>query len=201
MIELRKIDELRGLAFRVPTYQRGYRWTWRQVEDLLNDLTDFGKHNTAGGNAFYCLQPVIVKQRPTGEWELIDGQQRLTTLYIILHFLNTEVFKEATSLFTLAYDTRPTSADFLQDIDESRKDENIDFYHICEAKKCIRAWFENQTNRNREGSRLHDVIVEQTKVIWYDILNGPDPHDIFIRINSGKIPLTNAELIKALFRV
>jgi len=42
-------------------------------------------------------------------------------------------------------------------------------------------------------------FMEDTKVIWYQVNDGTDPIDIFSRINMGKIRLTNAELVKALF--
>lgn len=40
-IELKSVNELLGMKFFVPSYQRGYRWTERQVKDLLDDLNEF----------------------------------------------------------------------------------------------------------------------------------------------------------------
>ena len=42
-LELKSIAELQNLAFDIPDYQRGYRWTQRQVEDLLNDILEFSQ--------------------------------------------------------------------------------------------------------------------------------------------------------------
>jgi uncharacterized protein with ParB-like and HNH nuclease domain len=67
--------------FIIPAYKRGYRWTKRQVEELLNDIRDFQKESESKPKeAFYCLQPLVVSEIESG-WVLIDGQQRLTTIY------------------------------------------------------------------------------------------------------------------------
>ena len=76
-------EKLVGLIegeFYVPSYQRGYRWDETQVRALLNDVYE-NKDNP------YCLQPIVVRKDPQGRYELIDGQQRLTTLYIIYKFI------------------------------------------------------------------------------------------------------------------
>jgi uncharacterized protein with ParB-like and HNH nuclease domain len=100
-IELKSISDLQGMVFFIPSYQRGYRWTQQQVKDLLNDVNEFNDDN----NGFYCIQPLVVKKREEdifnrikneatnlievekllrGSWEVIDGQQRLTTIFILL---------------------------------------------------------------------------------------------------------------------
>ena len=80
-VELKPVSDLFGFDFFVPSYQRGYRWTSVQVRELLEDLYDFAEEKHSGGS-YYCLQPVIVKQRDD-KWELVDGQQRLTALWLI----------------------------------------------------------------------------------------------------------------------
>ncbi|UOQ75221.1 DUF262 domain-containing protein [Hymenobacter cellulosilyticus] len=196
LIELKPIGKLLNQHFIVPSYQRGYRWTTRQVEDLLDDLADFDKHGVQG--SFYCLQPIIVKKQ--GEkWELIDGQQRLTTIYIILNYIKTASLPTAETPFALEYATRSGSLEFLQNIQASRSNENIDFYYISQAYDCIDEWIRGKDDKAMAAVELYQVLLKKTCIIWYQIDEGHDPHDIFIRINSGKIPLTNAELVKALF--
>lgn len=91
-ISLKSINEILTFKFFIPSYQRGYRWTDRQVEDLLNDIYEFSKRPVKREEDIYCLQPVVVKDRER-KWELIDGQQRLTTIYIILSFLQKRKFE------------------------------------------------------------------------------------------------------------
>ena len=88
---LRSIRELFGLRFFIPAYQRGYRWTDEQVTALLDDILEFVQRPTEDTEAgsFYCLQPIVVRQGIDDRgtyYEVIDGQQRLTTLYIILKY-------------------------------------------------------------------------------------------------------------------
>ena len=80
-VTMKSIDELFGKSFFVPSYQRGYRWTETQIRELLEDLYDFASSKRESGD-YYCLQPVIVKAKDE-YWELVDGQQRLTALWLI----------------------------------------------------------------------------------------------------------------------
>lgn len=195
-IELKPVGKLLSQHFVVPSYQRGYRWTPRQVQDLLDDLADFDKHGAPG--VLYCLQPIIVKKRGD-TWELIDGQQRLTTIYIILNYIKKVALPSAETPFALEYETRSGSLEFLQLIDATRANENIDFYYINEAFNCISEWMAARDDQAMAAVELYQVLLKKTGIIWYQLDSDQDPHDIFIRINSGKIPLTNAELVKALF--
>ena len=78
---------LLNYRFNIPEYQRGYRWEKKQVVDLMNDLKDFIDRRAANqlkDKEFYCLQPVVVYKIGDNHYDVIDGQQRLTTLYLIL---------------------------------------------------------------------------------------------------------------------
>ena len=200
---LRPISDLLSERFFIPAYQRGYRWTPRQVTDLLNDLLAFRKESDARPKtAFYCLQPVVVMKRDTGEWEVIDGQQRLTTLLLILTCLKPIGDAFGRGRFTINYDTRDGSREFLANIDPARAQENIDYYHIANAYATITDWFTK--HKDYPPSLLQcitdpDVIGKNVKVIWYELPRETNPVEVFIRLNMGKIPLTNAELIRALF--
>jgi len=186
-------------TFFIPSYQRGYRWTPRQVSDLLNDLWEFAKRPQKREEDIYCLQPVVVTRRSAECWEVIDGQQRLTTIRIILSFINNEVFRSSDDSFVIEYETRPGSQAFLNQIDKSRKEENIDYFHIVNAYETIEQWFKSKGNVRLTTTELLPVLLEHAKVIWYEVDNRINAIEIFTRINVGKIPLTNAELIKALF--
>ena len=87
---LKSINDLLGSKFYIPSYQRGYRWKNQQVKDLLKDLWEFKsnppKHEDGKEKPFYCLQPVVIKPTENDNWEVIDGQQRLTTILIILNY-------------------------------------------------------------------------------------------------------------------
>lgn len=209
---LRNIYEVLGEVFYIPAYQRGYRWGAIQVRELLDDIWEFGQLTGGHDSTFYCLQPVIVV-REGNRWQVVDGQQRLTTLHLILHFLEQEHLRRPLadaykkSLYTLQYETRPECEAFLQRIHEESNTDNIDFFHMAQAYQAIRNWF-SEKDYNDNNKLLATLLAKSpeersVKVIWYDLSeecsNNNYAIDVFSRINIGKIPLTNAELVKALF--
>ena len=193
------VETLSKKSFVVPDYQRGYRWTPDEVKDLLEDIHDFatkGKYED-----YYCLQPLVVQQMESGKWAVIDVQQRLTTIFLITHFIN-ERGAQLTNL-NLDYESRKLTGEFLKNlklgVDWSVEinDQNIDFAHISKAYQAIGNWMNVNDGKSRFDYFVR-VFRERVRVIWYEP-EGAEPVKIFTRINRGKIPLTNAELIRALF--
>ena len=200
ILELKSIENFRGFHFLVKDYQRGYKWTATEVRQLLDDLNEFEPKE----NEFYCLQPIVIKA-DNDKKELIDGQQRCSTIYLILQYLGQH-------LFDITYQTRAQSAEFLNEIatlnlsgewndwvaSHSKKD-NVDNYHFFQAYRAIQNWFAEKSED--EKSRFLEKLLSKTKVIWYEVTGKIDSIELFTRINSNKIPLTEAELIKALFLI
>src|SRR4051794_25872465 len=120
----RKVGDLEGIFF-VPDYQRGYRWGEHDVRLLLDDIKE-------AGGAEYYLQPVVVKPMEPGVWELVDGQQRLTTLYLVLRIIK-NFLPELELRYTLSYQTRPGSEAYLDDPQAATSLENIDYFHMHRA--------------------------------------------------------------------
>jgi len=198
-LELKSISEILDKDFLIPSYQRGYRWESRQVEDLLEDILEFANNNSDGG--FYCLQPIVVKQ-DENRYRVIDGQQRLTTILLILKLFNEVEFKRPKKVYSVSFDTRNSSQEYIQElkIDTKPTNENIDFYYLNRNYNLIHKWFNNKLHLEEDFiQRLYPILINDVKVIWYEIDNKEDEIDVFTRLNIGKIPLTNAELIKALF--
>ena len=212
---------MQGLDFIIPDYQRGYRWEELQVVELLKDLSNFIENSRTGFyclqplvvkrsivdcKAFYeqmrgKLDNMQDEPDPIGRlvenlqhlttWEIIDGQQRLTTLYIIMMVLKHD------PAYHISYQTRPESKNFLENImGKTMKDgdENIDFQHMILARDVAQKWLKDKSDE--ENALLYDTILERVKFIWYESV-GENPIDVFTRLNIGKISLTNAELIKA----
>ena len=212
------VENLLEKKFFIPSYQRGYRWTKTQVNDLLNDILEFQEKDKTEGE-FYCLQPIVVTKSKSknDNWEIIDGQQRLTTLYILLCHLEDarKILFSSSEKYSISYETREkekySSKIFLENIlsTKSVDNTNIDFYHISKASLTIKKWFKNKKiNKADFVNTLLKVnmknkidMANNIRFIWYEVQteNEEDAKNIFTRINMGKIPLTNAELIKALF--
>ncbi len=194
--------------FFIPSYQRGYRWDRKQVEDLLKDIWDFAKKDENKKNDFYCLQPIVVKEDLRDEnekkWIVIDGQQRLTTLFLMINHLkqgSRAPFVKNSIMYGIKYETRKNL-----DFDNPQKDLDIDSFHVFQSKAIIEKWFSDR-EEEIDYTALEKVIfnksteIPQVKVIWYVAENEYDIDSIkvFNNLNKGKIKLTNSELIKALF--
>lgn len=196
-LQLLPVNELMQYSFFVPSYQRGYRWTDVEVTALLKDLFTF-MNKRKDEDDFYCLQPIVLARniKNDSSWDLIDGQQRLTTIFLILKFLSGRLAEEyRPKVFSLEYQTRTESGEFLSKINESLKDTNIDYYHIYNSYESIKNFFADKMNLI---NRFEDTLLNKTYLIWFET-NPENAIEVFTRINIGKIPLTNAELIKALF--
>jgi len=203
------IRDLLNQTFYIPGYQRGYRWQPGQVLALLNDIWDFSKKckEKNQNNVKYCLQPLVVSQRNSNEWEVIDGQQRLTTIFLILQRL--EIISEVGKCYSIKYETPYSENMYLLEIDGINPNDTIDSYHISEALNIIDFWLEKHFGTEKDQKRklfraLVDVDEYLAQFIWYNVTDEVKDNDslaidIFDRLNVGKIGLTNAELIKALF--
>ena len=200
--------------FVIPSFQRGYRWEEKQVTDLLEDIKQFANDNTHRSNSYF-LQPIVVKAtkytnkdgQEIDAYEVLDGQQRLTTMLLVLKFIVTNLLsplekrKYADKLYEIVYTNRPQL-----DFDNPVASDNIDSYYLSEAKDVIESWFMAQIDAAQNingfvGTLLYNQDC-QVKIIWYEIPE--DSKDIvsisiFNRLNKGKISLTSSELIKALF--
>ena len=208
---LKNVRDLLGKNYYIPNYQRGYRWGKDEVTKLLDDIWDFANHRKS---QFYCLQPLIIlPQEPsdaeeTVRYEVLDGQQRLTTLNLIVHYIK-EHFpgNEKYPEMHLHYQTRPESSKAFSSIriDEDGRVQmevglkpSIDFWHIKHAYGYIHNWFtEKEEDERFNDNTFQEVFLDQVKVIWYKIDRGEDPIKVFERNNVGKIPLADVELIKA----
>ena len=191
LLEPRVVGDVEGEFF-VRDYQRGYRWGQDEVRRLLEDIKDAGTEN-------YFLQPVVVKRREDGRWELVDGQQRLTTLYLVLHYIQRHM-PTAEVRYSLTYETRPDSAAYLDSPTEDASFDNIDYFHIYQALRNIESWFGEQPNETLAAIELFTALSKTVFLIWYEAPDTAefDSRTLFTRLNVGRIPLTDAELVKAL---
>ena len=134
------------------------------------------------------------------KYEIIDGQQRLTTLYLIYVYMNkaSNGFMSEPK-FSLSYETRDESASFLRNPDEAKQNDNIDFFFIYNAYKTIENWFGCKDNFQSSLTNINKYFDECVRIIWYEVPDTESSIDLFTRLNIGKIPLTSSELVKALF--
>ncbi len=168
-LEPRLVGDVQG-DFYVPAYQHGYRSGEVEVRRLLDDIWE-------NRDRPYYLQPVVVK-RHGAEWELVDGQQRLTTLFLLMQYMKKSGLQNAVASWTMRYETRVESAAYLEDLDPTRSQENIDFFHIMAAYRCIDEWFDRhggQGRRQHVANKLYGALFESVRVIWSRRRRTPTP--------------------------
>ena len=236
-LNLLAIPELCNKNFFIPDYQRGYRWGDTQIRQMLEDIYSFIYDKNAAGS-FYCLQPVVVKKMTSDEvavnklesafdnntwYEVIDGQQRLTTIRIILA-LESQIDRFNKMRFNMYYQTRPELGKLFDKLRIDEEDErfivkfdnddnqcnDIDSWHIHNAANKILDWFQNGSGyfqpsiqefkggfyENFSNTKEKDKSVQ---VIWYELCDKSDPYEMFKRLNDKSISLNNAELIRGMF--
>lgn len=87
-------------AFAIPAYQRPYAWTREQASELLTDLLSFlgdGSEAVTNENPYFLGSIVLIKSEDAPESDVVDGQQRLTTLTILLSVLRRLASSESIS--------------------------------------------------------------------------------------------------------
>lgn len=112
-------DQIRSVAeifaekslFVIPNYQRGYKWSCSEVSRLLRDIHSF----CPSGERYYCIQNItVVHNEATKSFHIVDGQQRISTLLLILSFFKFRIPDRNEQFdFKLHYDIRPTTQTFL----------------------------------------------------------------------------------------
>lgn len=210
-LENRCVGDLSGNYF-IPDYQRGYRWGRQNVRQLLKDIKDNKEES-------YYLQPIVVcphikknGDKEQYDYDVIDGQQRLTTIYIIKKALEQIYIASLNSPFqfikkewvecnfTLSYETRKGSKEYLDNISEKTVTEAqsfVDYLYMYHAYNEVQEWLEDNID---QAANIAKTLKHNVFLIWYEVnADEEQARAIFERLNIGKIRLTNAELIKALF--
>lgn len=206
---VRPVSDLLDKTFVIPFFQRGYRWGGIEITALLEDLHEFQKKGTG---SFYCLQPlVVVADKEQGDrLRVIDGQQRLTTIFLLLSYLDTlHGSTPLRSPFKLIFENRPAQQQFMEDkrfsvAEDTSFSANIDTFYLRKAWETIKTWHEAKLAAGDKpdiGALLTSSLTtsgqKYAAVIFYEI-DEADDVDAFRRLNDGKIPLTSAEIVKAL---
>lgn len=198
-----------GRVYYIPSYQRGYKWTSQDAQILLDDLKKFTIFSQKDDD-FYCLQNITLVSQMNNIYNVVDGQQRLTTFYILLSYLRaTNKTAYELSPNCLIYGVREATAIFLreevasgklwmQPIDVS-KAKHKDEWYIRDVAEGIQKWFDNfdkEENKLLTQEDLTTTILHKVKLIVNDMTQGNE-EDIFAGLNGGKVDLDGADLVRA----
>lgn len=193
-----------SVTFIIPYLQRAYKWKEKQAKQMLEDFSEFLKQE----KTYYCMQPLAVVKTEDNKYELLDGQQRLTTLLILWRILF-EDDKEKNTSYPYKFEYERDSSEsntllnrysFITESDEIKKGEhrNIDEYYMSKVYGAIKQYFiDNSDNQKEDFKKLLKGEGKHILFLWYEV-NEEEKHTTFAHLNSGKIELTCSELIKAI---
>ncbi|MEI0445761.1 DUF262 domain-containing protein [Brachyspira intermedia] len=218
-----------GRIYNIPEYQRGYKWSEKDVNALLNDIDNF-KVDEKDNSKFYCLQNITIKKQENSNfYEVIDGQQRLTTLSILLSYL-LDLEENNNGEYKIKYSIRKESQEFLyklleetnndylndnlsyndnfnnavKNLIEKYKEENKDYdsqdvFHFCLAKHTIINFFDKFDEDKKKS--FTTKLLNNVKLIVNDVSsnNNVKGETIFKNLNSNKVALEYYDLIRAIF--
>lgn len=192
--------------YNIPLYQRGYKWEPASIKKLLQDIYDFQEQD----GKFYCLQNItIIPQKDY--FNVVDGQQRLTTLTLMLSYLGAYKLVEGKILFppnSIRSETNEFIKTFitigLPKIDDTKwfdfiskntKYDHQDIYYLYQGFQAMSEWFGNHPGAkdNVRQKLRHDV-----KFIVNKIETSESEEKIFINLNSKRVPLDGADLLRAM---
>ena len=207
---------LKSKKYNIPEYQRGYKWNHKQIVQLLNDIEAFEDQQNDG--LFYCLQNItLYPSRVNDEYlNVVDGQQRLTTIYLLFSYL--ELGNLLQNKFN--YAVRESSNRFVKKIVEENRSflnsilETKDFEEFCNkyveldfdhqdifymysAIKTFDAWFLEKNDENSKNI-YKEKLVDKVKFIVNEIHSDIKEQELFMNLNTGKVPLDGADLVRAI---
>lgn len=210
-LKIAHIGDLKGMCFNIPDYQRGYRWETKQINELLDDLFEFD--NLKNG-AFYCLQPLVVVENKenllSGQkvFDVIDGQQRLTTIFLIANYI---AKGDPTYKYRLRYDracdkTQPKeycngeiTYNKLEKLKSNDIEENPDFFYLSKAIEDIDAWFTSKKEKYPKiVSKIENVIINMDYCVpekpFYEDPSEEDKNEKHCDVRFIWYDATNAEI-------
>ena len=171
-VSIKSIEEFsQNFQFYIPSYQRGYRWKTKQVYQLVNDIMSF---SPTDNSPFYFLQALAVaKDETNNRYNVVDGQQRLTTIKLILGECDNSI-----------------KIEYAREANKS-----LDKYFKEQAIKVIN----EQLGEGNSEKRIAFCKKLKTccRFLFYQVSNEKEL-DTFNELNSGKIVAKDSELVKCI---
>ncbi|MBC1187326.1 MULTISPECIES: DUF262 domain-containing protein [Kluyvera] len=203
--ELLTVGKLFTDNYLIPIYQRNYAWRAEQIEQLISDIQD----SVVGGQDDYFLgNLVVIKRGREDEFEVIDGQQRLTTLYLLLTFLELNGEGEKPSVGHaghLQYESRARATEALRRVAQEAAKEHVrpQGYTsnadagIHEGYSIINQFFKQNETLNRSREKFSDFLLTKVTVVRVSLPPNTDLNRYFEIMNTRGQQLKQVDIVKA----
>ena len=199
--------------YNIPHYQRGYKWNSNNVIKLLDDI----QNSNVKDDLFYCIQNITITKK-NDVYNVIDGQQRLTTLTIILSYLgekelvynkvrfpDNSIRKYTNEILNnwitnKEFDFYSQFPDWKSIIESKPEYDLQDIYHIVLVAFNVKQWFEKLKEKEGESyvANFKNKLLHNVKLIVNEVGGNQSEEKIFANLNSKRIPLDGSDLIRAI---
>ena len=166
----------------IPIYQRNYAWGDDEISSLLQDIKN-ACEKTKEQDKNYYIGSLIVYRRENGDFEVIDGQQRLTTLTLIMHHLGKLSFRN------VSFEHRDESERALSNLNSEKLPSNFS-QALKTIKKVINEWGNNK-------DEIVKFLLDKVEIIRTEVPEGTDLNHYFEIMNTRGEQLEKHEILKA----
>ena len=197
----------RQYFFNIPIYQRLYVWGKEQIHTLLDDIVAAWSEDK---NEFYLGGTLVIERTVSGledtrYYDLIDGQQRFTTLWLISVVLKehlvayTQVDTKQEKRQRISFSIRPQVTKFFEKICEDLPASLPEAMQLEDALQEIRAYFDNYYDKKEtlDKKALSEFILTKVQLILTAVPKHTDLNKLFEVINNRGVQLQHHEILKA----
>ena len=166
----------------IPIYQRNYAWGNDEISSLLQDIKNACEQNKEQDKNYY-IGSLVVYRRDNDDFEVIDGQQRLTTLTLIMHHLGKLSFRN------VSFEHRDESEQALSNLNSEKLPSNFS-QALKTIKKVIDEWGNNK-------DEFVNFLLDKVEIIRTEVPEGTDLNHYFEIMNTRGEQLEKHEVLKA----
>ena len=198
--QMLSVRELLGNnQYLIPMYQRNYAWEEPHLRQLIQDVWDNCKE---ANNKNYYIGTLVAHRRPSGVYETVDGQQRLTTLNIMLCAIKNELNVENLDLswfkkVNISYEFRERSSITLDALYDHNRDDELRDAAIIRMYNNVQQSIESIVPKDKTGVFLK-YLFERVKITRVILPADTDLNHYFEIMNSRGEQLEKHEILKAL---
>ena len=201
-------------VFSIPNYQRDYAWGKSNVEDLWNDLQE-AKIARQEGSGGHFLGTIVVARNPNKPeiYDIIDGQQRATTLFLLRYALNQKlsnpdyhknnfIQQNGKPRLLVIENNREFFASILRQIDSQKRDSTLEKQTKTQGHKQFfkvfsTIWDYTENIDSQEAQELLFTLDTMT-LMWLEEKNSGRAIRMFQTVNDRGVPLLILDKLKAL---
>lgn len=173
-----------SILYKIPIYQRNYAWEREEINTLIKDVYDSLE------KPVYYIGTLVTYKRDENIFEVIDGQQRLTTIYIILKALDIDTIPN-----TLTYSARKVAAATIEKMPNFGNENDLGILHGYQyAKESLN---DIVGNKKADKDAFKDYFLNKVHIIHYRVPKDVDLNHYFEVMNSRGEQLEKHEIVKA----